>query len=313
VIRAAILHGPGDLRIEHVDEPEPGPGEVLVHVDAATTCGTDVKMWRRGHPILPPYPARFGHETAGTRADTGERVLVGDSLACGECRQCRAERPQICRSPRWILGGFAEAIAAPAGALHRVPDGLEPAGAAMAEPLAAALHAVERAPARAVAPDAGVLGGGPMGQMLAALLVAERRTVTLADPHAERRAQAEELGAMAAESLADHDVVFEAVGRPDAWRAAVQACAPGGCVVFVGGCKAGTDASLPTRPLHYEELDLRGAFHHAPEEVDRALELLAAGALDWRALAAGPIGLDDLQQALATANDGPARKWIVIP
>ncbi len=313
MMRAAILHGPGDLRVEEVAEPEPGPGEVLVRIEAATTCGTDVKMWERGHPILPPYPARFGHETAGTRADTGERVLVGDSLACGECRQCRARRPQICRAPRWILGGFAEAIAAPAAALHRVPGGLEPAGAAMAEPLAAALHAVERAPARQLAPDAGVLGGGSVGLMLAALLVAEGRTVTLADRHPERRAQAERLGALPAESLADHDVVFEAVGRPDAWRAAVEACAPGGCVVFVGGCAAGTDARLPTRPLHYDELDLRGAFHHAPAEVDRALALLADGTVDWRSLAAGPIALDELAGALAAGNDGPARKWVVEP
>ena len=312
-MRAAVLHGPGDLRVEQVDEPAPGRGEVLVRVDAATTCGTDVKMWRRGHPILPPYPARFGHETAGTRADTGERVLVGDSLACGECRPCRAGRPQICRAPRWILGGFAEAIAAPEAALHPVPAGLEPAGAAMAEPLAAALHAVARAPARALAPDAGVLGGGPMGQMLAALLVAEGRTVTLADRHAERREQAERLGATASETLADHDVVFEAVGRPEAWRAAVEACAPGGCVVFVGGCAAGTDAQLPTRPLHYDELDLRGAFHHAPAEVDRALALLAGGTVDWRALATGPIALEELPAALADSGRGRARKWVVEP
>src|ERR671914_814071 len=210
-MRAAILHGPEDLRVEDVPDPEPGDGEVLVHVEAATTCGTDVKMWRRGHPILPPYPARFGHETAGIRDDTGERVLVGDSLACGECRQCRSQRPQICRAPRWILGGHAEAI-----------------------------------------------------------------------------------GAMTATSLADHDVVFEAVGRPDAWRAAVRACAPGGAVVFVGGCAPGSDARLPTRPLHYDELDLRGAFHHSPAEVDRALALLADGSVDWRTLAAGPIGLDEL-------------------
>ena len=147
----------------------------------------------------------------------------------------------------------------------------------MAEPLAAAVHAVGRAPARAIAPDAGVLGGGPMGQMIAALLVAEGRTVTVADRHAERRAQAEALGAAAAEALADHDVVFEAVGRPEAWRAAVGAAVPGGCVVFAGGCAAGSDAQLPTRPLHYDELDLRGAFHHAPAEVDRALALLAGG------------------------------------
>ena len=313
MMRAAMLHGPGDLRIEEVADPEPRPGEALVRVEAATTCGTDVKMWRRGHPILPPYPARFGHETAGVREDTGERVLVGDSLACGECRPCRSERPQICRSPRWILGGFAEALAAPEGALHSVPDGLEPAGAAMAEPLAAALHAVGRAPGRAVAPDAGVLGGGPMGQMLAALLVAEGRTVTVADRHAERREQAAALAAMTTEELADHDVVFEAVGRPEAWRAAVQAAAPGGVVVFVGGCAAGSDARLPTRPLHYDELDLRGAFHHAPAEVDRALALLAAGTVDWRALAAGPIALEELADALAAGNEGPARKWVVEP
>jgi L-iditol 2-dehydrogenase len=312
-LRAAVLYGPEDLRVEDVADPVAGAGEVVVRIEAATTCGTDVKMWRRGHPILPAYPARFGHEMAGVREDTGARVLVGDSVACGRCRACAVGRPQICREPRWVLGGFAERLAAPEAALHPLPEGLDAAAAAMAEPLAAAVHALARAPARAVAPDAGVLGGGPMGQMLAALLVAEGRTVTLADHHAERRAQAEAAGAMTAGRLRDHDVVFEAVGRPDAWREAVQACAAGGCAVFVGGCPASSDAALPTRPLHYDELDLRGAFHHSREEVDRALALLADGAIDWRTLAAGPIGLADLPQALATGNDGPARKWVVIP
>lgn len=312
-VRAAILHGPGDLRVQDVADPAPGPGEVLVRVSAATTCGTDVKMWRRGHPILGPYPARFGHETAGVREDTGEPVLVGDSVACGACRACTGGRPQICRDARWVLGGFAERIAAPLEALHPIPPGLDPRAAAMAEPLAAAIHAVSRAPARPIAPDAGVLGGGPMGQMLAALLVAEGRTVTLADPHPERRSQAEALGAMTAERLADHDVVFEAVGRPEAWRAAVHACAPGGCAVMVGGCASGTDAQLPTRPLHYDEVDVRGAFHHDRDEVDRALALLADGTVDWRALAGREIGLADLEAALGAPSGGPASKWIVLP
>jgi L-iditol 2-dehydrogenase len=312
-VRAALLFGNEDLRVLDVADPVPGPGEVLVRIEAATTCGTDVKTWQRGHPLVTTYPARFGHEMAGIRDDTGERVLVSDSVACGHCRHCAAGRPQICAEPQWVFGGFAELMVAPEGALHSVPDGLEPAAAAMAEPLAAAVHAIARAPARPLAPDVGVLGGGPMGQMLAALLVADGRTVTLADRHAERRAQAEAAGAMSAERLADHDVVFEAVGRPDAWREAVQACARGGCVVFVGGCKGGTDAVLPTRPLHYDELDLRGAFHHSREEVDRALALLAEDALDWRALAAGPIGLDELANALATGNHGPARKWVIMP
>jgi L-iditol 2-dehydrogenase len=311
-MRAAMLFGPEDLQVIEVPDPKPGSGEVLVRIEAATTCGTDVKMWRRGHPLLGAYPATFGHEMCGMREDSGERVLVGDSVACGRCRHCRLGRPQICREPRWLLGGFAELMTAPEEALHAVPEGLDPGAAAMAEQLAAAVHAIARAPGREIAPDAGVLGGGPMGQMLAALLVADGRTVTLADRHAERREQAVATGATAAERLADHDVVFEAVGRPDAWREAVQACAPGGCVVFVGGCRGDADAVLPTRPMHYDELDLRGAFHHSREEVDRALALLAEGALDWRSLAAGPIGLEDLPQALA-ATGGPARKWVVLP
>ena len=88
-MRAAVLYGPQDLRVEEVPEPN---GEVIVEVEAATTCGTDVKMWRYGHRVLPPYPCPFGHETAGVRADTGERVLVSDSVACGSCQPCRRGR-----------------------------------------------------------------------------------------------------------------------------------------------------------------------------------------------------------------------------
>src|SRR4051812_40491893 len=168
-----MLFGHEALRVLDVVDPVAGPGEVVVRIEAATTCGTDVKTWRRGHPLLDRYPARFGHEMAGVREDTGERVLVGDSVACGSCRWCTAGRPQICRDPHWLFGGFAEWMAAPVQALHAVPDALEPAAAAMAEPLAAAVHAIARAPARELAPDVGVLGGGAMGQMLAALLVAE--------------------------------------------------------------------------------------------------------------------------------------------
>ena len=306
-MRAALLHGPRDLRVEQVPDPE---GEVLVRVRAATTCGTDVKMWRSGHPALAAYPCAFGHETAGVREDTGEPVLVSPSLACGACAPCRDGRPQICRDPTWVLGGFAEAIAAPAGALHRLPDGLEPAGAAIAEPLAAALHAVGRG---SDSDDAGVLGGGPMGLMLAQLLRLEDRAVTVADRHPERRAQAEALGARAVESLGRHRLVFEAVGRPRAWRAAVEAAEPGGTVVLVGGCRAGSDVHLPTQPLHYDELDVRGAFHHSPAEVDRALALLAEGEVDWSALAGPTIGLHDLAEALARVAGGPARKFVVDP
>jgi L-iditol 2-dehydrogenase len=322
-VRAAVLFGPKDLRVEHVPEPE---GEVIVEIEAATTCGTDTKMWRHGHRVLPPYPCRFGHETAGIRSDTGERVLVSDSVACGTCRQCASGRPQICRAPTWVLGGFAERIAAPAAALHLIPDGLPAHAAAMAEPLAAAVHAVRRASGSgnasgsasrsgSDAADVGVVGGGPMGLMLTSLLVAQGRNVTVADPHAERRAQAEQLGATASEEHLTtlHELVFEAVGRPEAWRAAAAATAPGGVVVLVGGCPTGTEVSFQTGPLHYEELELRGSFHHSPEEVDEALIALAADETLWRTLRGPTISLEELPDALGARGGGPAKKPVVDP
>jgi L-iditol 2-dehydrogenase len=181
----------------------------------------------------------------------------------------------------------------------------------MAEPLAAALHALARA---TDATDAGVLGGGPMGLMLAALLIGQGRSTTVADPHAERRAQARELGAHTAERLQRrHELVFEAVGRPEAWREAVEAARPGGVVVLVGGCPRGSVVTLPPGPIHYDELELRGAFHHGPDEVDEALAALARGDVDWQLLAGETIPLDELSRALASPPGGRARKWVVDP
>ena len=302
-----MLHGPGDLRVEEVAEPQ---GEVLVTVEAATACATDLKALRHGHLILGPYPARFGHETVGLRDDSGERVLVGDSVACGGCATCTAGRTQLCERMTWVLGGFAERIAAPAAALHAVPEGLQAAGAAMAEPLAAAVHAVARAGAAA---DAAILGGGTMGLMLARLLVLEGREVTLCDRHPLRRAQAQALGARAVQRLGRHELVLEAVGRPESWRTAIGAAKPGGVVVLVGGCPSGSDVTLAAGPLHYDELDIRGAFHHTPAEVDEALALLAAGDVDWRSLAGDTIGLDELHDALLRPAAGEARKLVVDP
>jgi L-iditol 2-dehydrogenase len=303
-LRAAILHGPEDLRVEETPEPA---GEVIVEVRAATTCGTDVKMWRHGHRALGPYPCAFGHETTGVRGDTGERVLVSDSVACGQCEPCRSGRPQICREPTWVLGGFAERIAAPLDALHPIPDELPFDAAAMAEPLAAAVHAVSRG---TDASDVGILGGGPMGLMLCALLAREGRRVTVADRHPERRQQADHLGGQSVERLGRHPLVFEAVGHPEAWRAAAGAAAPGGVVVLVGGCPQGTSVEFDPGPLHYDELELRGAFHHSREEVDTALRALTQ--LDLSPLLSEKIALDELPVALGHTA-GRALKWVVDP
>ena len=307
-MRAARLHGPGDLRVDDVPEPE---GEVVVEVRAATTCGTDRKMLLHGHVTLGAYPTPFGHETAGVRVDSGERVLVGDSVPCGRCAPCLAGRTNLCRAMTWVYGGFAERIAAPEAALHFVPDGLPFAAAAMAEPLAACVHAVGRGTAER---EAVVLGGGTIGLMLARLLVLDGREVRVVDRHPERRAQADDLGAVGVAAAQDGatPLVFEAVGRPDAWHTALALCATGGTVVMVGGCPA-EDVPLPAARVHYEEIDVRGAFHHTPGEVDEALLLLSNGAVDHAAFAGPVVGLDDLADALRAPAGGEARKIVVDP
>jgi L-iditol 2-dehydrogenase len=152
-----------------------------------------------------------------------------------------------------------------------------------------------------------------MGLMLAALLLAQGRAVTVADRHAERRAQAVALGALATDRLVSHQLVFEAVGRPETWRLALNATAPGGMVVLVGGCPAGSDVTLPPGPIHYDEVDIRGAFHHSRDDVDRALEALASGSIEWESLLGETISLEQLPAALASPSGGPARKWVVDP
>jgi L-iditol 2-dehydrogenase len=266
-------------------------------------------MLLHGHPTLGPYPVRFGHETAGVRLDNEERVLVGDSVPCGICPPCRAGRSNLCRAMTWLYGGFAERIAAPAAALHAIPDALPFAGAAMAEPLAACVHAVVRAPRER---EVVVLGGGTIGLMLARLLVLDGRDVKVIDRHAERRAQAEDMGAHGAERAEPVGLVFEAVGRPEAWRAALALAIPGGTVVLVGGCPAG-DVPLPGEHIHYDEVDVRGTFHHTPAEVDEALALLANGAVDHGLFAGPVVGLEGLKAALLAPSGGEARKIIVDP
>jgi L-iditol 2-dehydrogenase len=152
-----------------------------------------------------------------------------------------------------------------------------------------------------------------MGLMLASLLCAEGRSVTVADHHPERRAQAAAIGARAAARLSGHELVFEAVGRAETWRAAAAAALPGGVVVLVGGCPRGTEVAFPSGPLHYDELELRGSFHHSPAEVERALLALAAGQVDWESLLGQTISLERLPEALAAPPGGPARKWVVDP
>lgn len=339
-MRAAVLHAPGDLRIEELAVPAPGPGEVLLEVRAATTCGTDRKTYRRGHPALGPLPSRLGHELAGTVAAVGEGVghvaagdvvFCGNSAPCGRCWACAADRPTLCEDLTFLFGGFGEMVLVPARIarvnLHRIPDGVPVELAPIAEPLGCVVRAVEIA-----AVDAGdevaILGAGSLGLMICALVADAGARPIVLDPHAERRALATRFGAAAtvAATRGDRDVdalraetgdergaeqVFEAVGRPEAWELAVGMARPGGTVNLFGGCPVDTTFRVPTHRVHYEEVRLQGTFHHTPAHLARALEHLARLAVPWADLLGGPIGLDDLEAAL---RDGTgSAKDLVLP
>jgi L-iditol 2-dehydrogenase len=301
-VRALLYYGPGDLRVEDVPQPEPGPGDVLVRVEVALTDGTDAKAFRRGHPLLlAETPSPFGHEFCGFDLDTGRRVVAANSAPCGECPPCRRREETLCENLEPFLNGaYAELLVVPARIAERnllpVPDGLAPEVAAMVEPLACCLRGIERAEVEAGQTMA-VLGPGPIGLMLCAAARDAGAHVVSVGGRPERRDLAREFGAELGDG-AGADVVIEAVGNADAWQDALELVRPGGTVVFFGGREVAVD----TFQFHYQELTVRGAFHHTPRHVRAALAFLASGAYPWERLVTHQV---ELEQVAGLFTDPP--------
>jgi len=336
-VRAALLHAPGDLRIEDLDDPEPGPGELVLRIAAALSCGTDVKSVARGHPSIAAYPSRLGHEFAGVvesagpgvEFSVGDEVFCADSAPCGRCRACARGRESLCEDLLYLLGGFGERLLVPKRVVrrnvHRLPEGLGLRLAPLAEPLACAVHALD---ACELGESVAILGAGSLGLMLCALAASAGARPIVLDPHPERLAAAERFGAgvtvVAERGLADvgrvrrltggADLVIEAVGRPEAWELAVAMSAPGGTANLFGGCAPGSTFTIPTARVHYEGVRVLGTYHHTPRHIARALDVLAAGAWPWPELCGPVIGLDDLPAALAgRLHDPVPPKYTVLP
>ena len=317
-MRAQVFHGPGDLRFEEVPEPSPEPGGLVVRVEAALTCGTDVKTLRRGHPVMIPHvPTVFGHELAGTvsavgRGVTGlregDRVVAANSAPCGRCRLCAAGRPNLCEDLLFVNGAYGEAIALPPRLVARNGGPIGPAvpaaRAAFAEPLACALLGVERGRVEA-GMTVVVFGHGPLGCLLA-LGARQRGARVIVVGKAGWRLERAVTGGGA-------EVTIDATGRPEVWEQAIDAVGRGGTVVLFGGCAPGTSVRVDTRRAHYEELTLVGAFHHTPDLIRRAVDLLAAGAIDPGPLLTHQMGLAQVKEALAMMERGETMKVLVDP
>ena len=309
-MKAALLYAPGDLRVEERPRPEPGPGDVLVQVEVALTDGTDLKTYRRGHPLLlTESPAPFGHEFCGLV--DGRRVVAANSAPCGQCGGC--ERGEQCRDLVFLAGAYAEWLVVPeriaAANLHDVPRGLAPEVAAMLEPLACCLRGIERA--RITAGDTvAILGAGPIGLMLAACVADAGGWPVIVGGREERRALAEAFGAEVGDGRGA-DVVIEAAGTEQAWADAVALVRPGGTVVMFGGLPRDARPPVDAYRVHYEELTVRGSFHHTPQTVRAALVFLASGAYPWARLVTHRISLEGLPALFAAPPDDLLKAAVV--
>ena len=295
-MRAARLYAPGDLRIEDVPDPRPGPGDVIVQVELALTDDTDLQTFRRGHPLpVAEIPSPFGHEFCGFEVATGKRVVAANSAPCGTCPSCVRGRETLCDNLLPLLNGaYAELIVVPAAIarvnLHPVPRTLASEVAALVEPLACALHVLDVIDVEGQ--TVAVLGPGPMGTLLCACLAdAGARAVYITGGSNEHRALATEFGALPGDAQ-DADVAIETTGTADGWQDAVRAVRKGGTVVFFSGIPGKVDLSADR--LHYDELTLKGAFHHTPRTVRAALAFLASAARPWEKLLTHEVSLEQL-------------------
>ena len=333
-MKAAILHGRENIRIEEIVPPPLQPGEVRVRVEAALTCGTDLKVFKRGyHAKMIVPPAVFGHEFAGVIAESGEgaeaqwkvgdRVVAANSAPCGRCYHCQAGQENLCDDLLFLNGAYAETVVVPARLVQKNLLRLDPKtdfrDAALVEPLACVVLGVEDAhlqPGQNVL----VIGAGPIGLMFAVLAGKLGCRVTVAGRRPGRLAAARRLGAdqvvdisdgnelaarVRSESSQPFDVVLEAVGHPGAWEAAVRLVRKGGTVNFFGGCPAGTSVTLDTGLIHYSNLTLLASFHHTPRTIRRALELVQAGTIRAADFVDGQFPLTELPalfQSMAAGN-----------
>jgi len=342
-MEACVLHGKEDVRLERIPVPKLEPGEVLVRVESALTCGTDLKVFLRGyHERMIQPPSVFGHEFAGEvvvsengRFQPGIRIVAANSAPCRHCYFCELGKPNLCSDLLFANGAYAEYVRIPSRIVEEnclpLPPDLAAAKAALVEPLACAVKGVED-----VAIQEGekvlVIGAGPLGLMLARLALLAGAEVISVDEQADRLAVASELGVSnivagrivpdLVEQLrndytphkAGFDCVIEAVGTIETWNHAVELVRPGGRVNLFGGCPRGTELRVDTTRLHYDEIRIYASFHHTPETVRKALELVKNSQVPAFTLVREGRSLFDLPEVLQEMRAGSAPpKTAILP
>ena len=305
-MNACLFYGPHDVRYERIPMPEISEGEILIKVNTALTCGTDLKTFQRSHPkLIKSIPSTFGHQFSGTVAkigkgvekfEIGERVVALNSAPCFQCEYCKRKQFSLCENIEFLNGAYAEYVAVPERIVkyntYVIPPSVDFESAAALESLAVVLHGFSRAEITKEKTVC-VIGSGSIGLMFVMLAKLHGVKVISIGRKDYKLKIAKKLGADHILNLTSFenneeliqkikeltrgngpDVVIEAVGNPDLWELATRIVRKGGLVNFFGGCKKGTKVELDTYRLHYDELKLLGVFHHTPEYVEAALDLL---------------------------------------
>ncbi len=323
---AAVLYGKEDVKIEKVPVPSVGEGEVLIRVQVALTCGTDLKVFLRGyHARMIKPPALFGHELAGVIEEVGPgvkhfkkgmRVVALNSAPCNACFYCSKGQQNLCEDLLFNNGAYAEFIKIPKRIVEQnmiaIPDGMKFEEAALTEPLACVLRGFEATNA-GIGDNVVVIGAGPIGLMMLQCAKIAGCNVIAVVKRDEQVAAAKKFGAgevvqinkidpvegvRALTEGRGADVVVEAVGRPQAWEWSVAMVRKGGTVNFFGGCAHGTVVPIDTNRMHYSELTLTASFHHTPAVARRAFALLAERKIHSTDYITGEAPLSRLKQVL---------------
>ena len=343
-MKAVLYYGPENIKYENTSIRPLKKGEILVKIISALTCGTDVKTYRRGHPVLiKEIPSGFGHEFAGIvervteGVDTvkvGDRVVCANSAPCGECFYCKKEEYNLCENLDLLNGAYAEYIVVPERIVKKntliLPDNLSFDKAAFCEPLANVVHGVERTdikPGQTI----GIIGIGPIGLMFARLAKLKGAKVIVAGRNPLKLKMADEFShadeiidlkkypnpEMIVKEFTEEkkglDVAVECVGLPEIWERIFACVRPGGTVHFFGGCKSGSRVSFDTTRMHYGDIKLMSVFHHTPKYFRQALEYIKSGDVEVEKLITDTLSLKDVEFAMKQHISGSAIKYLIKP
>ena len=341
-MKAIRYYAPNDIRYEETKIPELKEGEILVKVEAALTCGTDVKTFRRGHPVLiKKTPSGFGHEFSGVvekvdesvvNVKIGDRVVCANSAPCGECFYCKREEYELCENLDLLNGAYAQYIVVPKRIVEKntliIPNNLTFAQAAFAEPLSNVVHGIAKTPIKK-GDVVGVMGIGPIGLMFALLAKLKGAKVIAMGRNPLKLKLAKDFAHAdvviditkfddPTDIILSHttegrglDVAIECVGLPAMWEKMFNLVRKGGYVHFFGGCASGSSVNLDTRRLHYDEVKIISSFHHTPEYFRKALDLISNGEIEVDKLITKRMDMKYAKRAIEMHRDGEAIKILL--